>query len=110
MLGHKLYQSLMPRFDTYVTFRKSPDHYSSLRLYDLERALGHVAAGDFGSIESAISRVQPQVVVNCIGIVKQDPGAFDPLASITVNALLPHRLARSCRGARARLIHLSTDC
>ena len=52
----------------------------------------------------------PDVVVNCIGLVKQLAQAEDPLVAIPINALLPHRLARLCDLAGARLIHLSTDC
>lgn len=58
----------------------------------------------------AIHEVQPEVVVNCIGLVKQLPTADDPLEAVPVNALLPHRLARLCAVAGARLVHMSTDC
>lgn len=54
--------------------------------------------------------VQPDVVVNCIGLVKQLAAADDPLEAIPINTLLPHRLARLCEVARARLVHMSTDC
>jgi dTDP-4-dehydrorhamnose reductase len=54
--------------------------------------------------------IKPQAVINCIGIVKQLPGADDPLEAIPVNALLPHRLAQLCAVAGAHLIHVSTDC
>jgi len=50
------------------------------------------------------------VVVNAIGMVKQRATAHDPVLSITVNSLFPHRLAELCRGSGARLIHFSTDC
>lgn len=55
-------------------------------------------------------QVRPDVVINCIGLVKQLAEADDPLAAISINALLPHRLARLCDVAGARLIHMSTDC
>ena len=55
-------------------------------------------------------RVKPDVVINCIGLVKQLAEADDPLAAIPINALLPHRLARLCELGAARLIHMSTDC
>lgn len=110
MLGHKLWQSFSPRFDTHVTFRKSAGAYAGLGIYDPARALGNVTAEDSQSIKRALDLVHPDVVVNCIGIVKQDAKAVDPIASITVNALFPHRLAQICRDAGARLIHLSTDC
>lgn len=56
------------------------------------------------------AQVRPEVVINCIGVVKQLAGADDPLIAIPINALLPHRLAAQCRRAGARLVHISTDC
>ena len=56
------------------------------------------------------ARVKPDVVINCIGVVKQLAEADDPLTAIPINALLPHRLARLCQVAGARLVHVSTDC
>lgn len=54
--------------------------------------------------------VHPDVVISCVGLVKQLDEANDPLAAISINALLPHRLARLCEVAGARLVHISTDC
>jgi dTDP-4-dehydrorhamnose reductase len=45
-----------------------------------------------------------------VGLVKQRAEAEDPLIALPVNAILPHRLARLCAVAGARLIHFSTDC
>jgi len=56
------------------------------------------------------ANVQPAVVINCIGLVKQLAAADEPLFAIPTNALLPHRLAQLCKVAGARLIHVSTDC
>jgi dTDP-4-dehydrorhamnose reductase len=50
------------------------------------------------------------VVINCIGLVKQLAEADDPLLALPINAMLPHRLARLCDVASARLVHVSTDC
>jgi dTDP-4-dehydrorhamnose reductase len=54
--------------------------------------------------------VRPNVVINCVGLVKQLAEADDPLVAIPLNALLPHRLARLCAVAGARFVHMSTDC
>ncbi len=54
--------------------------------------------------------VRPQVVINCIGLIKQLAEANDPLSAIPINSLLPHRLARLAALAGARTIHFSTDC
>jgi len=56
------------------------------------------------------ARVKPDVVVNCIGLTKHHKEAEDPLQALSLNALLPHRMADLCAVAGARLIHVSTDC
>jgi dTDP-4-dehydrorhamnose reductase len=62
------------------------------------------------SLMRLFALTRPNVVINCIGLIKQLAEADDPLAAIPINALLPHRVARLCDVAGARLIHMSTDC
>jgi dTDP-4-dehydrorhamnose reductase len=69
--------------------------------------------GDVDDVDALVrmfDRHRPTVVINCVGLVKQLGDAKDPLAAIPLNAVLPHRLARLCALAGARLVHLSTDC
>lgn len=56
------------------------------------------------------AEIRPEVVVNCVGLVKQLAEANDPLSALPINAILPHRLARLCELVQARLVHISTDC
>lgn len=56
------------------------------------------------------SMVQPDVVINCVGIIKQQKSAKDPLSVLPINSLLPHRLSNFCKLISARLILISTDC
>lgn len=102
MLGHRVWQECRARFDAWVTVRTRPH----LPLFSGERVLEGVDAADFATIEALIDDVAPDAVVNCIGIVKQLEAAHDPIASVTLNALLPHIVARRA----ARLIQISTDC
>jgi len=62
------------------------------------------------ALMNTFCQVRPKVVINCVGLIKQLAEASDPLRSIPVNALLPHRLARLCDVSGARLVHISTDC
>jgi dTDP-4-dehydrorhamnose reductase len=64
----------------------------------------------FDSLARAIAAARPGVVINCIGVVKQLAEADDPLTALPINSMLPHRLARLCDLAGARLVHISTDC
>lgn len=59
---------------------------------------------------SVVAQVRPEIVVNCVGVVKQLSAAKDPLVTLPLNALFPHRLARVTALAGARLVHISTDC
>ena len=61
-------------------------------------------------MQRALAEIKPDIVINCIGIIKQLPVAKDPLISITINALFPHQLAHACKDVGARMIHISTDC
>lgn len=62
------------------------------------------------SLLAAFAQARPDVVINCVGLVKQLSNAEDPLVAVPINTLLPHRLARMCEVAGARLVHVSTDC
>lgn len=62
------------------------------------------------SLLKVLDQIQPDVVVNCAGLTKHKPEAEDPLVSIPINTLMPHRLAGLCKLIGARLIHVSTDC
>lgn len=53
---------------------------------------------------------KPDIVINCIGLIKQLEDAKDPLLAVPINTMLPHQLARLCATMSARLIHISTDC
>ncbi|MFL6245838.1 MAG: dTDP-4-dehydrorhamnose reductase family protein [Thermoanaerobaculia bacterium] len=110
MLGHKVLQVLGPRFDIRATFRGDVDRYVSYGLISHERAVTGVDAMQFETVERAIRDVRPDYVINCIGVVKQLAEGHDPIISITVNSLFPHRVAAVCRETGARVIHVSTDC
>ncbi len=62
------------------------------------------------ALAKVLDAIRPDVVINCAGLTKHKPEAEDPLISIPINTLMPHRLAGLCKLAGARLIHVSTDC
>lgn len=74
------------------------------------RLLCGVDVLDQDALTAVMAKVRPDVVINCVGLIKQLADAKDPLTALPINAMLPHRLARLCGLAGARLIHVSTDC
>lgn len=65
---------------------------------------------DPDAIDRCIDQVAPDVLVNCIGIVKQSALAENETVSRRVNTELPRQLAARMQSAGSRLIHISTDC
>jgi dTDP-4-dehydrorhamnose reductase len=110
MLGHELFRHLRGAHDARVTLRQPLSAYAAKGLFERGNAFAGVDARAAGRVEAVLEAFRPGAVVNAIGIVKQRPEAEEALASIEVNALLPHRLALACCATGARLIHLSTDC
>lgn len=112
MLGHKLFTKLFeaPDLDVYATARNSDYLDAWFSREQVEHIRPQVDADNFDTVIRALAAIQPDVVINCIGLIKQLPWASDPLSAITVNSLLPHRISLVCRTAGARLIHISTDC
>jgi dTDP-4-dehydrorhamnose reductase len=110
MLGHRLCRALSARMETWATFRKEPDQYRSYDFITQERTLDNVYAENVDSVRGALEKVEPDVVVNCIGIVKQRDEAKQAIPSILVNALFPHQLADLCQEFDTRLVQISTDC
>jgi len=110
MLGHKLWQVFSTRFNTYATVRQPLATYARYGIFDPERLRGGVDAFQFDSIVHAVADLKPDVVINCIGIIKQKAEAYDKVYALTINAILPHKLKNLCQVAGARLIQMSTDC
>lgn len=98
-----------PGYEVFGSIRSS----SVLRLIPKDLHANVITGVDVENFDSLIrlfANVHPDVVINCIGLVKQLAEADDPLAAIPINSMLPHRLARLCEIAGARLVHMSTDC
>lgn len=110
MLGHKVWQLADARFEAWATVRTVTPALRAIGLGDPQRTCIGVDAFHFETVEAALDRARPDAVINCVGIVKQLAGAKDPVQSITINALLPHLLARACAARGARLVQISTDC
>jgi len=110
MLGHKFMQLLSSKHEVTGTVRGSALSYNRFGIFDTNRLIGGMDVNDFDNVIKIISQVKPQFVINCVGIIKQLEVANDPLIAISINSLLPHRLAALCRATGARLIHISTDC
>lgn len=111
MLGNAMVRVLgkQPEWQVFGTLRSDGGrrYFTST---ENDRLISGVDVEQIDSLVKVFSQVRPDVVVNCIGLVKQLADAKDPLLALPINAMLPHRLERLCELAGARLVHMSTDC
>jgi dTDP-4-dehydrorhamnose reductase len=111
MLGSAMFRLLSedPAHDVVGTAR-SDRALRRLGESAVRRVLTGVNVEIADSLVGVFAAVRPQVVVNCIGLIKQLADVHDPLRAVPINTLLPHRLATLCLALGARLVHVSTDC
>lgn len=107
MLGHAVFRRFTadPAFQVVGTVRAAPTFQP-----DGGALLRGVDVDDDAQISAAFKEAAPDVVINCVGVIKQLKTAQDPLPCIRLNSLLPHRLNALCAASDARLVHISTDC
>ncbi len=111
MVGNALLK-VLSKNNTYDVYGSSRNNLIKTFL-PCELANKIIAGIDIENIDmlsSLLAQVKPNVVINCVGIIKQLEQAKNPLCSVPVNVLLPHRLSQMCALIEARLIHFSTDC
>jgi dTDP-4-dehydrorhamnose reductase len=90
-----------------VRSKSAPNLFSA----ELEKnIITNCDVNNYDALVELFVKHQPELVVNCIGLIKQLTDTDDPLITLPINAMLPHRLAHLCKLIDARLIHISTDC
>ncbi|MBA2629376.1 MAG: sugar nucleotide-binding protein, partial [Rickettsiaceae bacterium] len=103
MLGNTLFRyfSKDKNFKVFGTIRgnRAP---SPLAPNSFGKVVGGIDVENQDSLVRIFAEIKPQIVINCIGIVKQLDAANDPLHAIPINSLLPHRLAILSEATGAR--------
>jgi dTDP-4-dehydrorhamnose reductase len=111
MLGHTLMRELSGTagIEVYGAARKAPPT-DAFPADVAARVFDDLDVLNLDRVGLLLQEIRPDVVVNCVGVIKQRPEVEDAVCTITVNSLFPHLLARECAGRDIRLIQISTDC
>lgn len=111
MLGHQMFGTFLKNEkDVHGVARKKEDLISKFgagidsRIHTIEDVK------NFDSVENLVNKIQPDYVINCVGIVKQSSLANNYLESIAINSYFPHQLENLGAQMGFKLIHISTDC
>lgn len=101
LIGHQVY-SYLESYSDYELF-----NISYRKKFRDDTLLLNIR--DESAFIAAIKKMNPEYVVNCIGVLIGHSDKV-PEDAIFINAYMPHRLARLCDELGAKLIHISTDC
>jgi dTDP-4-dehydrorhamnose reductase len=111
MLGGSIFRyfSRQDDFEVLGTLRSQSNQQQLLSMGFANTVAG-IDVNDTAALEGVFSNFQPDVVFNCVGLIKQLAASKKAVPAIEINALLPHRLAELASHHGGKLIHFSTDC
>jgi dTDP-4-dehydrorhamnose reductase len=103
MLGHACfdYFKMFEQFETFGTWRKPT--LDKIRNFDASQ----------DSIEEVIKNIQPDWIINCIGVIKQKIDESDQTSvdkTLQINQIYPHQIASAVAGSKTKVIQIATDC
>lgn len=75
-----------------------------------EKIISGIDVFNICALQDLVKKLNPDVIINCIGVTKHIPAFSDNEKTIMVNSVWPHQLAKLSSNVGARLIHISTDC
>jgi len=111
MLGHTLFRYFSEKniYNTFGTIRSNNQfEFFSKKLG--KKLITGIDIENLDLVKKVLNNFNPDIVVNCVGLIKQLPVSRDPIRMISINSLFPNYLANLCNAINSRLIHLSTDC
>jgi dTDP-4-dehydrorhamnose reductase len=111
MIGNCLfkYLSFKKKYQVYGFVRNKMILNHENRLIDKTKIIEVQILGN-NNFKKIIQALNPEVIINCAGIVKQNPLINNIPLTIELNSLFPHNLNLICKELNCRLIQLSTDC
>ena len=113
MQGHKMFQMLGEIYpETYGTISGgiAAEPLKRIPFFQTDKVIPDVNPMDFQCLEGIIKDIRPDWVINCLRVATHGSEIAPPVLCITVNSLLPHRLAEMASAQGSRLMHFSSDC
>lgn len=107
MIGAAVFRllSLKSEWDVLGTVR-SQIHLEFLK----EKLIQVTTLEDRNVLSGLLEHVNPDLIINCAGTTKHAPLGDNPLTTLNMNAVLPHKLLQYSDKHNTRLIHISSDC
>jgi dTDP-4-dehydrorhamnose reductase len=110
LIGHSLFKEISSKFETYGILHNNKSFYSNHVLFETENVFDNIDVLDFEVLSKVLLAVDPDVIINCVGITKRKEEIKNTGLTLYVNALFPHKLAEWSKANNKRIIHFSSDC
>lgn len=104
MLGFTLFNYLKTKkkLKVFGTIRKKVSKQKNI--------LTKIDIKDFKLLKKRILEISPDMIINCIGIVKSEVKNISKYQVIKINSKLPNYLNKISSKLNFKLVHISTDC
>ena len=111
MTGNALFRELSKdRNRDVIGTVRSPSYLQFFTEKQAKNLITNIDLARLENIHDIYSQLRPDVVINCIGIIKQIIPFVDTEQLFSINSLLPRQLCALAHDYKSRLIHVSTDC
>lgn len=112
MLGYSLFSNLSDYggLDVFGTVRNLNGKEAFFDKKYQSKIFQNIDIDNIDALSQVLDKLKPDVVINCVGLIKQHKVAKQHVNAISINSLLPHQLAAICDPLGIKLIHFSTDC
>ena len=113
MVGHRLAKKLSNQYELFSLLRKRSDLDSNQffeKVLPKNQCIFIDDINEYENLNNTVKKISPDIIINCIGVIKQRDKVENVLNMKRINSLLPHILNEICNKNKIKLIHLSTDC
>jgi dTDP-4-dehydrorhamnose reductase len=98
-LGSRLFKLLQPSYDVFGTYNRSKNDSCNTFHW----------LGDPESLLEHINQLQPELIINCVGLADVDLCDVLPERAFQLNAMLPYNISKICAELEIKFVHISTD-
>jgi dTDP-4-dehydrorhamnose reductase len=111
MIGLALYNQLVKNKNFTVIGTTSQSN--AKKIIENQNKLNSLVLFDFlkdKNIENLIKSINPNIIINCVGIIKQSSLITNKINTILLNSILPNKLSILAFKNGIKLVQISTDC
>ena len=111
LLGHMLVRKLGTKHQVFGTTRERKSSDLPLARFIAQQSwIDRVDATQFDSVATLFAKTKFDVVINCVGLIKQRENQVTDQMMFRINGDFPHQLSELANKHGSKLIQISTDC